>query len=96
MPSMGPHPPLVAIRLAVLDGFPAIREAYFADVDPIDAHGLPVSDVVDMGNHYALRAQRTVFQLWKEDVPWARAGEVTLALGGSIAREAGILPLLVP
>jgi hypothetical protein len=33
-----------------------------------------------------------VFQEWKEDVPWAKAGQVTVALGGDIAKEAGILP----
>ncbi|MGH2544722.1 MAG: glycosyl hydrolase family 18 protein, partial [Ardenticatenaceae bacterium] len=44
------------------------------------------------GNHYALRAQRVVFQLWKEDAPWARQGQVTVALGGDIAKEAGLLP----
>ena len=38
-----------------------------------------------MGNHYAIRTQKTVFQQWKEDVPWAKAGEVTLANGGDIA-----------
>ena len=31
-------------------------------------------------------------QQWKQDVPWARAGEVTVALGGDIAKEMGILP----
>ena len=45
-----------------------------------------------MGNHYALRTQRAVFQQWKEAVPWARAGEVTIANGGAIARELGWLP----
>ena len=41
--------------------YPAIRAKYFAAVgDPIQANGLPVSDVTDMGNHYALRAQRVV------------------------------------
>jgi hypothetical protein len=33
-----------------------------------------------------------VLQQWKQDVPWARAGEVTGALGGDIAKEAGVLP----
>ncbi|MDQ4076380.1 MAG: glycosyl hydrolase family 18 protein [Chloroflexota bacterium] len=84
---------IVRRRLAVLDAFPAIRTAYFGVVgDPIQANGLPTTAVVDMGNHYALRAQRVVFQQWKEDVPWARQGEVTMALGGSIAKEAGLLP----
>jgi hypothetical protein len=76
-----------------MDAYPAIRAKYFAALgDPIQANGLPVSDVVDQGNHFALRAQRVVFQLWKQDVPWAKAGEVTVALGGDIAKEAGALP----
>ena len=80
-------------HLAVMDAFPAIRATYFGVVgDPIQANGLPVSDVVDMGNHFALRSQRVVFQEWKEDVPWAQRGTVTVALGGDIAKEAGILP----
>jgi hypothetical protein len=80
-------------HLAVMDAFPAIRASYFGVVgDPIQANGLPVSDVVDMGNHFALRSQRVVFQEWKEDVPWAQRGTVTIALGGDIAKEAGILP----
>lgn len=40
-----------------------------------------------------LRTQRTVFQLWKIDVPWARAGEVTLANGGEIAKKYGLFPI---
>jgi hypothetical protein len=45
-----------------------------------------------MGNNITVRAQRVVFQLWKVDVPWATAGTVTVALGGDIAKDAGILP----
>lgn len=84
---------IVKGRLALLDAAPAIRAKYY-DVagDPIQANGLPTSAVTDMGNHYALRAQRVEFQLWKQDVPWAKAGTVTVALGGDIAKEAGILP----
>ncbi|HEV8637418.1 MAG TPA: carboxypeptidase-like regulatory domain-containing protein [Chloroflexota bacterium] len=84
---------VVQNHLAVLEPFPAIRAAYFGAVgDPIQANGLPVSDVTDMGNHLALRAQRVVFQQWKEDVPWAKQGQVTVALGGDIAKELGVLP----
>ncbi|MBX6773135.1 MAG: hypothetical protein IRY83_15520 [Chloroflexi bacterium] len=84
---------IVRERLALLDASPAIRAKYYAVVgDPIQANGLPTSAVTDMGNHLALRAQRVEFQLWKEDVPWAKAGTVTVALGGDIAKEAGILP----
>jgi hypothetical protein len=86
-------PEVATAHLAVLDQNPAIKRAYGAVVgDPVQANGLPVSDVTDMGNHYALRAQRVVFQQWKEDVPWARKGEVTVALGGDIAEELGVLP----
>ncbi|HEY3082730.1 MAG TPA: cupredoxin domain-containing protein [Chloroflexota bacterium] len=83
----------LAARMALLDERPAIK-AKFSDVvgDPLQANGAPTSRVQDMGNHYALRAQRVVFQEWKEDVPWAKAGQVTVALGGDIAKEAGILP----
>ena len=73
-------------RLALLDANPAIKERYYAAPDPLLQYGLPTSRVEDMGNHYAIRTQRTVFQQWKEDVPWAKAGEVTIANGGDIAR----------
>ena len=36
--------------------------------------------------------QRAVIQQWKVDVPWARAGETTVANGGDVAKEAGLLP----
>jgi N-acetylmuramoyl-L-alanine amidase len=54
--------------------------------------GLPASRVEDMGNHYAVRLQRAVIQLWKVDVPWAKAGQTTVANGGDIAKEAGLFP----
>jgi len=60
--------------------------------DPIQSNGLPTSTVTDEGNHWAVRAQRVEFQLWKIDVPWAKAGVVTVALGGDTAKAAGILP----
>jgi hypothetical protein len=86
-------PAVVSTRLALLDANPAIRSKYYSVVgDAVTMNGLPTSRVTDMGNNLTLRAQRVVFQQWKENVPWARAGEVTVALGGSIAAEAGILP----
>jgi hypothetical protein len=88
-----PFDQVAANHLAVLAPFPAIRAAYMgAAGDPIQANGLPVSDVSDTGDAFVLRAQRVVLQQWKKDVPWAKAGEVTVALGGDIAKEAGILP----
>ncbi len=84
---------IMADRLALLEENQAIKKQYFSVVgDPVAMNGLPTSRVTDMGNHYALRAQRVVLQQWKETVPWASTGEVTVALGGSIAAEAGLLP----
>lgn len=84
---------IVARRLALLDENPAIQAKYFSVLgDPVQMNGLPTSPVTDMGNHFALRAQRVTFQQWKVDVPWAHAGEVTVTLGGDIAKELDLLP----
>ena len=53
---------------------------------------LPTSRVEDFGNVLVIRTQRAVFQQWKEDVPWANAGEVTIANGGDITKELGLFP----
>ena len=83
---------IVAARQALLDENAAIRARYFGQRDPMTVYGLPLTHAEDMGNHYALRTQRAVFQQWKEEVPWAAAGEVTIANGGDIAKELGWLP----
>jgi hypothetical protein len=83
---------VVAGRQELLNANPAIRSRYFGSGDPLTVFGLPTSRVEDMGNHFALRTQRAVFQQWKEDVPWAQAGQVTIANGGAIAGELGWLP----
>ena len=88
-----PWEKIVEGRLAVMNNFLAIKQAYLGvGGDPVTMNGLPTTDVVDMGNNYVLRAQRVVIQQWKEDVPWAKKGEVTFGLGGAIALEAGLLP----
>ena len=69
-----------------------MHNAYFERSNPLLFFGLPTSDIEDMGNHYAMRFQRAVLQEWKEDVPWAAAGQVTVANGGDIAKELGHLP----
>lgn len=80
-------------RLLLLDERPAIKAKFFDVVgDWRQARGAPTSRIQDMGDHYAIRTQRAVIQEWKVDKPWARAGEATDALGGDIAKEAGILP----
>lgn len=78
-------------RQALLNANSAIRQRYFGVSDPLTVFGLPVSRVEDMGNHYAIRTQRAVFQQWKEAVPWAAAGQVTIANGGDIGKELGWL-----
>ncbi len=87
-----PFDEVVKKRQALLDVRPALRETYFASSDPLTFYGLPTSEVEDMGNHYAVRLQRAVLQEWKEEVPWAKEGEVTIANGGDIAKELGGLP----
>lgn len=84
-------PQIVSARQALLDANPAIKARYFSAADPLTVFGLPVSKVEDMGSHYALRTQRAVFQQWKQDMPFAKAGEVTIANGGDIATSLGWL-----
>lgn len=87
-----PFAEAVRLRQGLLDSRPAMRSTYFAASDPLTFFGLPTSEVTDMGNHYAIRLQRAVLQEWKETVPWARAGQVTIANGGDIAKELGLIP----
>lgn len=76
----------------MLDLDPRIKQYFESSRDPLQHYGLPIS-YADMGNATVLRAQRAVFQRWKEDVPWAKAGDITVANGGDIAKESGLLPL---
>jgi uncharacterized protein YkwD len=85
---------IVARHLALLDQDTAIARAYRAAADPIAENGLPMA-AQDFENVFVLRAQRKVFQRWKVDLPWAKAGEVTVANGGEVAREAGFFPFEV-
>ena len=52
-------------------------------------YGLPVS-VARLPTSVVLRMQRASFQYWLEDVPFARAGQVTTILGGDIAKAVGL------
>jgi hypothetical protein len=80
-------------RLALLADDPAIEQAYRGVFDAVRRFGLPTSRVTDMGDYLvAIRCQRAVLQRWKKDVPWAKAGEVTIANVGQIAIEAGLFP----
>src|SRR5579884_375747 len=75
-------------HLALLDANKDLKAAYFAAADPIRRFGLPVSGVAETDDALMIRTQRAVFQLWKHDVPWAKAGQVTLANAGELARDA--------
>lgn len=83
---------IVAHRVALLSARPALLARYRAAANPLEVYGLPTSPVVDVGPMYVVRLQRAVLQEWKVDRPWARAGEVTVANGGEIAKEAGVFP----
>ncbi|HEV2125007.1 MAG TPA: trypsin-like peptidase domain-containing protein [Chloroflexota bacterium] len=77
-------------RLALLDGAPALRTAYFATPNALETNGLPVAPIADVGPALVLRAQRRAFQYWKVATPWARAGDVTVVNAGDLAKEAGL------
>jgi Sortase domain len=80
-----------ARRLRFLDGNPAVRQRFLGERNWQELYGLPVSfDETEQA--WVLRTQRAAFQFWKMDVPWARRGSVTIAHGGDLAKEAGLLP----
>jgi spore germination protein YaaH len=83
---------VVRNRLALLDGYPAIKARYLESPIPMIQYGLPTSEAQDMGNHIAIRLQRAVLQQWKVNVPWAPTGMVTVANGGDLGKEADIFP----
>ena len=86
---------IVDKRLSLLDADPAIKDAYYTLAPTgrlLDVFGLPTSAVEDKGTHFAVRLQRAVLQHWKIDTATARAGQITIASMGEIAREAGLLP----
>ncbi|MDW8254118.1 MAG: hypothetical protein RMM58_09580 [Chloroflexota bacterium] len=81
-----------ARHFALLDRSPRIREAYFGiGADPVTYYGLPQS-AVDNGQTFVVRMQRAIFQEWRVDTPWARAGTVFVIDGGEILKEAGVIP----
>jgi hypothetical protein len=85
---------VVARHTALLDKAPgALKDRFFADPQWLDHYGLPVS-VQDSSNSVVVRAQRATLQYWKEAVPWAAKGSVTVANGGDLAKEAGLFPWL--
>ncbi|MCL5075738.1 MAG: hypothetical protein M1136_08875 [Chloroflexi bacterium] len=86
-----PWSEIVQRHLKLLDSNPAIKARYLADPDPIAHFGLPMA-YGEYENVFVLRGQRAVLQQWRVDTPWAKAGQVTVANGGDILKEAGLIP----
>jgi hypothetical protein len=87
----GKNPDLVMRdRLDLLKAHPSLNDRFRAAPDPVALYGLPDSQVVDQGDHLAIRFQRGVLRVWKQDKPWAKAGEVTADNSGEYAVEAGM------
>jgi hypothetical protein len=85
---------VVARHLALLDKIPpALKDAFLSDPDWLDHYGLPVA-TRDTPNSVVVRAQRAALQYWKEAVPWAAKGSVSVANGGDLAKEGGLFPWL--
>ncbi len=85
---------VVARHEAMLDKAPApLKERFLADPQWLDHYGLPVA-VQEWSNSVVVRAQRATLQYWKEAVPWAAKGSVSVANGGDLAKETGIFPWL--
>jgi Cellulase (glycosyl hydrolase family 5) len=85
---------VVQRHLALLDKVPGpLKDRFLADDQWLDHYGLPVA-TAEYPNSVVVRAQRATFQYWKEAVPWAAKGDVTVANGGDLAKEAGLWPWL--
>jgi hypothetical protein len=85
---------IVQSRIALLEVRPAIRDAYFNVEAPLHWYGLPTSRAEDIGPAYVIRLQRAVLQEWKAKTPWAEAGQVTIANGGDLTKDAGLMSFL--
>jgi len=87
-----PWDKVVARHLAFLDKNQTIKDRFLSNPDWLQQYGLPVA-YADEGNSFVVRAQRATFQYWKVDVPWAKKGDVTVANGGDLAKEAYVWPV---
>ena len=85
-------PQILEQRVALLDEEPLLRRVYLGAGDYLRHFGLPTSRVREFPGLRAIRLQRAVLQLWLDDFPWARAGTVTIANGGDLAKQLGMFP----
>ncbi len=67
----------------------AIQKYIFSDDDWLNQYGLPVS-VARFPSSIVVRMQRAAFQYSLEDLPWASAGQISVVLGGDLAKQAGL------
>lgn len=88
---------VVQNHLAIIDPYPALKQFILGDADNpnsdwISMYGLPVS-LKDYGDWISLRMQRANLQLLKKDFSYGNKGDVLVANGGTVAKEAGgIIP----
>lgn len=76
----------------ILDAYPALKAEYLSNPAWFEQYGLPMA-IEDVGTFIPVRGQRAVLQLWKVEAPWAKKGQVVVANGGIVAKEAGgIIP----
>jgi len=83
-PQPGDAPALSAARAA-------LKERFLSDPDWLLRFGLPLA-IQDFGSMVVVRAQRSALQYWKVKMPWADVGDVTVVLGGDLAKESGLIP----
>ncbi len=83
-PQAGDTPALRAARAA-------LKARFLSDPNWLQHGGLPLA-VRDFGPMVVMRAQRVALQYWKVTMPWANVGDVTVVLGGDVAKEAGLVP----
>lgn len=85
-----PWEQVVQSHLALTDSHLGLRQAIDSNPDWLDMYGLPVA-IRDYGDWVSLRMQRANLQLLKKDLPYGSTGEVLVANGGTVAKEAGDL-----
>ncbi len=83
---------VVAARLAYLDGYPALRQAYFAAPDHLERYGLPTAPIAELDSVRVLRTQRAVLQEWRTWTSGAQPGQVTVLDVGALAAAGGLIP----
>ena len=83
---------IVRQRTQLLAEEPALLATYQAAPNPLQFFGLPTSTIQTFSGLRSIRMQRAVLQIWTRDFPWAKAGQVTIANGGDVAKQLGMFP----